>query len=84
MRRVSQKKKVGTVSGDEVFSWLVGSVGVVVAALATAVVTLWQRIESKSAATIKRLQKSVDECESDRASLWRHIAKLEKGEPGEL
>lgn len=62
---------------DALFQWLLGSVGIVVASLTTAVITLWRRIETKSAATISELKNAVDECESDRASLWRHIAKLE-------
>lgn len=71
-------------TNDDWFSWMLGGIVTVIAALATAVTTLWSRSEARNAEAIKALtvhletlEKRNDECEKDRMELFGRVGRLE-------
>jgi hypothetical protein len=69
---------------DGWLGWLLGGIVSVVAALATAVTTLWSRSEARNAEAIRDLSvrvtdlaKENGECEKDRRALFGRVSKLE-------
>jgi uncharacterized protein YlxW (UPF0749 family) len=63
---------------DDWLGWILGGIVSVIAALATAVTTLWSRSEVRNAEAIKELEKQVAECEKDRRALFGRVERLEE------
>jgi len=58
--------------------WVLGSVATVVATLAAAVTTLWNRSEAKNAKAIEILERAVEKCEKEREALIVRVGRLEE------
>ena len=65
------------VEPENLLTWVLGSVAVVVGALGTAVTTLWSRSESKNAIAIEVLTKHVAACEEDKKALVIRVTQCE-------
>ena len=65
------------VEPENLLTWVLGSVALVVGALGTAVTTLWSRSESKNAIAIEVLTKHVAQCEEDKKQLTIRVTQCE-------
>ena len=65
------------VEPENLLTWVLGSVALVVGALGTAVTTLWSRSEAKNTIAIEVLTKHVAQCEEDKKALTIRVTQCE-------